>query len=273
MTRLDQRSAWDAAAAAYQASHAPEEPVVHYGPLAPTEADLQLLGAVRGLRILDLGCGGGQSSVAFARQGAMVTGVDISGEQLRFAHERMVHAGVTVDFRLADAADLTGFASNGWDLVFSTYALHYVTPLASCLAECWRVLGPGGRLVFSVDHPVRNLFFDEEEQELLPYAVRSYYDRRPLRWRFPGMGTPMTNNHYTIAGWLDHLDQAGFRLARLVEPEVPAAVAAVEWPEGGPLFTMRNIPHTAIFVAAKQGPCSLQTTGQGQKGQFPIVSE
>jgi SAM-dependent methyltransferase len=252
MTSHDQKSAWDAVAASYQAHHAPEAMLVHYGPLAPTEAELRLLGNVRGLHILELGCGGGQCSIAFARQGATVTGVDISPEQLRFAHERMVEAGVAVDWRLADATRLTGFEANSWDLVFATAVLHYVTPLASCLAECWRVLRPQGRLVFSVDHPVRNAFFDEEEQELSPYAVRSYFDPRPLRWRFPGVGTPMRNNHYTIAGWLDYLHQAGFQLTRLVEPEAPTSVAAAEWPEGDALFSMRNLPHTVIFVATKQ---------------------
>lgn len=252
----DQQRAWDAAAASYQANHAPEASLVHYGPLAPSEAHLRLLGDVRGLRILDLGCGGGQASIAFARQGAQVTGIDISAQQLRFARERMAAAGVTVDFRQVDATHLAGFADDHWDLIFSTATLHYVTPLAACLAECWRVLRPAGRLVFSVDHPMRNVFFDEEEQELVPYPVRSYFDDRPLRWRFPGVGTPMTHNHYTIAGWLDHLAQAGFQLLRLVEPAAPAAVAAAEWPEEDSLFSMRNLPHTVIFVAAKRAPHS-----------------
>lgn len=256
MTRLDQRGAWDAVAASYQTDYAPEAPIVHYGPLAPPEADLQLLGDVRGLRILDLGCGGGQCSIAFARQGATVTGVDISAEQIRFARERMAQAGVPVDFRVADAINLAGFPDNGWDLIFSTYAFHYITPLASCLAECWRVLSPGGRLVFCVDHPVRNAFLDEEDQGMMPYAVRSYFDCRPLHWRFPGVGTGMESNHYTIATWLDQLAQAGFRLTRLVEPEVPPTVAAAEWPEGSPLFSMRNLPHAIIFVAIKEVSCS-----------------
>jgi SAM-dependent methyltransferase len=252
MTRLSQQRSWDAVAASYQANHAPGAAIVHYGPLAPPEAELRLLGDLCGLHILDLGCGGGQCSVAFARQGATVTGVDFSREQLRFARTRMAQAGVTVDLRLADATDLAGFADEGWDLVFAAAVLHYVTPLAACLAECWRVLRPQGRLVFSVDHPVRNAFFDEEEQELAPYAARSYFERRPLRWQFPGVGAPMTHYHYTTAEWIDLLAQAGFQLARLVEPETPVAVAAAEWPEGDPLFSMRNLPHTAIFVATKQ---------------------
>jgi ubiquinone/menaquinone biosynthesis C-methylase UbiE len=173
---IDQRRAWDQAAAHYQQAIAEPRSLVHYGPWVPAEAELQLLGDVRGLAILELGCGGGQCAVAFAQQGAQVTGVDVSAAQLHYAQERAAAAGVAVTFVAASAANLVGFADGAWDLVFAVYALPYVTPLEQCLAECWRVLRPGGRLVFSLDHPVRDCFFDAQEQELVLYPVHDYFD-------------------------------------------------------------------------------------------------
>ena len=52
-----------------------------------TDDDLTLLDDVAGADVLELGCGGGQCSVALARRGANVTGIDLSAEQLSFARD------------------------------------------------------------------------------------------------------------------------------------------------------------------------------------------
>jgi SAM-dependent methyltransferase len=248
---LDQAAAWDQVAAHYQREVAEERTVVQYGPWSPTEAKLGLLGQVQGLTILELGCGGGQCAVALAQHGAQVTGQDVSEAQLAFARQRAAAAGVEIPFVAGSAVDLSGFGPETQDLILAVYVLPYVEPLAACLAECWRVLRPGGRLVFSLDHPLRDCFLDTEEQELTLYPVRDYFDETPIRWRFPGTHVRMANRHLPLSGWIDHLLVAGFVLVRLVEPPVDATVAASQWPEDSPLFPIRNLPQTVIFVAQK----------------------
>jgi SAM-dependent methyltransferase len=122
------------------------------------------------------------------------------------------------------ATELTGFVDEDWDLVFATYALQYVEPLSACLAECRRVLRPGGRLVFALDHPMRDCFVDADDQEMVIYPVRDYFDQRPMQWRFDAALTPMRNAHYPISTWHDLLVAAGFQLTRLVEPRTPSAI-------------------------------------------------
>ena len=61
--------------------------VAHYGPDIPTEAELRLLGDLKGKKVLELGCGGAQCSIAFAKQGATAIGVDFSAAQLAFARQ------------------------------------------------------------------------------------------------------------------------------------------------------------------------------------------
>ena len=253
MPSFDQRRAWNAVAAQYQAEVAPVDALVHYGPWAPSEAELHLLGEIRGLYILELGCGGGQSAVALAQQGGEVTGLDLSEVQIDFARRRADQAGLQVNFVVGDAAKLEAFTSSAWDLILATYVMPYIAPIEACLAGCYRLLRPGGRLIFSLDHPFRTLFFDEEEQELVLYPVRSYFAERPIHWRFPGANRPMLSHHRTIATWLELLHNAGLHLVRLVEVQTPPAVADEQWPEGDPLFSMRNLPHTAIFVTQKPG--------------------
>ena len=55
---------------------------IHYGPGSPNEKHLKLMGNLNGKKVLEIGCGGAQCGIAMAKQGAQVTGIDISKEQL-----------------------------------------------------------------------------------------------------------------------------------------------------------------------------------------------
>src|SRR5438132_12891509 len=78
----DNAAAWDRFAAAYQSGAQLPTSTAHYGPAIPTEAELRLLGDLKGKRVLELGCGGAQCAIAFVKQGASAIGVDFSAEQL-----------------------------------------------------------------------------------------------------------------------------------------------------------------------------------------------
>lgn len=251
----DLRAAWDRLSPIYQAHHEFSTADIHYGPWAPLERELLLLGDVGGQRILELGCGGGQCCIAFARQGALVTGVDISEAQLAYAHRLAMQEGVTVRFAQANAEDLSALAASSFDLVFSVNTLTYVGGAAACLAECCRVLAPGGRLVVALDHPLRHCFLDpglvDLDDELSIVPVRSYYEEGWHRWRWPGSGVVLQSYHRTIGEWTDLLAGAGLQLLRIVEPLPPADLLDDLLPEDGAQAPLRLIPHTVIFVAQK----------------------
>jgi SAM-dependent methyltransferase len=246
------RAAWNSTSPGYQAEHQIAVDAAHYGPFLPSEAELRLLGDVVGRRILELGCGGGQCSIAFARQGASAAGIDLSDEQIVFARRLAAQHGVAVDFQQGDAADLSRFAVASFDIVFSAYALHYVPAIERCLAEVARVLVPGGRLVFSLDHPLRGLFWDEEADEDSLVAVRSYWRRGPMEWQFSGSGAWMRSFHRTMGDWVDLLHGAGFKVQRILEPEPQLDNAeAISWSGSYDLEMVRLIPQTVVFVAKK----------------------
>jgi SAM-dependent methyltransferase len=253
--RPDLRAAWDRLSPIYQAHHEIPTASVHYGPWAPLESELNLLGDVAGRRILEIGCGGGQCCVAFARAGAVVAGVDLSDVQLAFARQMAEQARVTVQFVQGSADDLAAFAENAYDLVFSVNTVQYVAEMAACLAECHRVLRPGGRLVFSLDHPLRDCFFDaetgEEDDEMSIIPARSYFDSRPNRWRWGNTGILLQTYHRSIGQWTDLLAAAGFQLQRIVEPAPPVETLDSVWPADDALAPLRLIPHVIIFVAQK----------------------
>ncbi len=248
---VDLRSAWNAISAWYQARHDIPTASAHYGPWAPDENHLRLLGDVRGLRILEVGCGGGQCSIAFARQGAISAGVDLSDAQLDFARKLALDHGVEVHFQQGSAEDLSAYASNAWDVVFSAYAFQYVEQIEKALHECARVLAPGGRLVISLDHPFRDCFFDEADDDMTIYTSRSYFDAAPMHWTFGTTGVPMVSYHRTIAQWVAALTHAGLELQTLLEPAPPEEMLDEIWPSDDAFSTMRHVPVTIIFVARK----------------------
>ncbi len=248
---IDMRGAWNEISAWYQARHEIPTESAHYGPWAPLENELRLLGTVQGMRILEVGCGGGQCSVAFARQGAICAGIDPSDAQLVFARALAQSNEVDVDFQQGRAEDLSAFADGAWDVVFSAYAFQYVAELEQALHECARVLVGGGRLVISLDHPFRDCFFDEVDDDMTTFASRSYFDPTPMRWTFGNTGVAMVSYHRTIAQWIGALSAAGFVLQQLLEPTPPVAMLDEIWPVDDALSALRHIPVTIIFVAQK----------------------
>jgi SAM-dependent methyltransferase len=177
-------AAWDHYAAAYQAAARLPTSVAFYGPDIPNEAELRLLGDLRGKRVLELGCGGGQASISFVKQGAAAIGVDFSAEQLAYARRECDAEEVRVELRQGDVADLAFMRADSIDLVFSSYVFHYVEDLNRVFRQVHRVLKVGAPLVFSIPHPMWNTI-DATPDAAPPMVGRPYFDRSPIRRRVP----------------------------------------------------------------------------------------
>lgn len=107
----------------------------------------ELLAAVEGARrVLDAGCGSGRLTVALARSGAEVTGLDTSADRLADARARAAGAGVELRLLEADFEEPLPFADASFDAVTSRLALMIPADPVATLAELRRVLEPGGRL-------------------------------------------------------------------------------------------------------------------------------
>lgn len=104
------------------------------------------LGDVRGMSVLDLGCGHGMASVVLARRGARVTACDLSLGYLREAQARAAANGTAIRWALADGERLP-FGDASFDRVWGNAILHHLD-MRRVGAELKRVLGPGGVAVF-----------------------------------------------------------------------------------------------------------------------------
>lgn len=96
--------------------------------------------------LLDLGCGGGESSVFFARRGFQVTALDFSQTAVELARQNAKDANVTASFQQADLREPLPFSNEAFNTVVDHRALHCLTQPThrqQCFQEVHRVLRPG----------------------------------------------------------------------------------------------------------------------------------
>ncbi|MBH0780241.1 class I SAM-dependent methyltransferase [Nocardia bovistercoris] len=253
-SRKASRSWWDADAAQYHAEHAeflgvdtPDGEFV-WCPEGLHEGDMGLLGEVAGRRVLEVGCGSAPCSRWLAARGALPVGLDLSRSMLARGAAVMDRGGPRVPLVQAGAEDLP-FADESFDLACSSFgAIPFVADSARVMREVARVLRPGGRWVFSVNHPMRWIFLDDPGERGLTATV-SYFDRSPYVER-DADGTPTyVEHHRTVGDRVREIVAAGLVLEDIVEPDWPEWLEQ-EWGQWSPLRGAL-FPGTAIFVSVK----------------------
>jgi 2-polyprenyl-6-hydroxyphenyl methylase / 3-demethylubiquinone-9 3-methyltransferase len=106
-------------------------------------------GGIAGKAVLDVGCGGGILTEAMARDGATVTGIDLSEKALGVARLHQIESGAVVDYRLTAAEDFADEMPHAFDIVTCMELLEHVPDPGSTIAACAKLVRPGGRVVFS----------------------------------------------------------------------------------------------------------------------------
>jgi 2-polyprenyl-3-methyl-5-hydroxy-6-metoxy-1,4-benzoquinol methylase len=108
---------------------------------------IRWMGDLRGKRVLDIGCGLGESSVYFAKQGALVTAVDISPGMLEVTQRLASRHGVKVETIEASAMDLSAIPHRQFDFVYAANLLHHVD-ISLFLDQVQPKLKPNGSALF-----------------------------------------------------------------------------------------------------------------------------
>ena len=103
-----------------------------------------------GLKVVDIGCGGGILSDAMARQGAQVLGADLAVKSLKVAQLHALEAGTQgVQYREISAEDLAEEQPGQFDVVTCMEMLEHVPDPASVVKACAKLVKPGGWVFFS----------------------------------------------------------------------------------------------------------------------------
>ncbi|MEO0621034.1 MAG: bifunctional 2-polyprenyl-6-hydroxyphenol methylase/3-demethylubiquinol 3-O-methyltransferase UbiG [Pseudomonadota bacterium] len=104
--------------------------------------------AFEGLRLLDIGCGGGLLCEPMARLGAEVVGVDPAARNIPVAKIHAEQSGLEIDYRVATAEDLAA-AGERFDVVLNMEVVEHVPDPAAYIATCASLVAPGGCMLTS----------------------------------------------------------------------------------------------------------------------------
>jgi SAM-dependent methyltransferase len=188
---------------------------ISWGIWAIDESELDVLGDVAGLDVVELGCGTAYFSAWLAQLGARPVGVDITPAQLATARRMMAKTGIEFPLVEADAAE-TGLPDASFDLVLSEYGASIWVDPYRWIPEAARLLRPGGRLVFLRNSTLVILCSDDE----VPAKERLVHQQFGMkRFEWPDGGVEF---HLAHGEWIDLLRANGFEIERLVEIQAPA---------------------------------------------------
>jgi SAM-dependent methyltransferase len=205
------REGWDRIAARGHGRTA----LPRWGPLTQTEDELHVLGDLAGAKVVEMGCGTGDSLVYLARHGAAeLWGLDISPVQIASARALVAAQGVEARLFASAMEHDPGIPHGYFDLAVSVFSLGWAVDLGRAMGNVAAYLREGGRLVFSWEHPVFNAL-DSAADGVVKFA-RPYHQEGVvdgLSWA----GIPIVLHARTIGTYVTALARAGFEIARMVE--------------------------------------------------------
>ncbi|MFZ4584163.1 MAG: class I SAM-dependent methyltransferase [Acidimicrobiia bacterium] len=237
------RAFWDADADDYQAVHgaALARRPKAWGVWRIPDRETGFVGDVRGLRVLELGCGAGQWAAACARDGAQVVGIDLSISQLRHAQQRSKGRFGVVN----TTATALALRNESFDLVLSDHgAVGFCDP-ELLLAEVHRVLRPGGALVFCIESALHALTWNEATETNDTTLHRPLLESSLFEYGGGTLDTVLSD-----AGWMRALRRHGFAIAEVMELTPPdnAATTYVDWV---PVEWARQWPAEVLWRAVR----------------------
>lgn len=208
--------------------------------------DIRMFDSVEGMDILEIGCGGGQCSVALAKRGGTVTGMDLTRAQLDHARDLVADHDVDVPLIEGDIREIP-LADESFDIVFNAWVFQWIGDLETCFQEAFRVLRPGGRFAFSMPHPLYEIV-DPETQTI----ENSYFDtdRYVITYEETEYDQPLYR--HTVSGIYNALMDAGFDVVELLEPgtDDPSDYEEGPWDEYTPEL-MAKVPQVLVVDARK----------------------
>ena len=179
------------------------------------ESELNVLGDVAGLDVVELGCGTAYFSAWLARRGARPVGVDVTPAQLATARRMMEKTGIEFPLVEADAAE-TGLPDASFDLVLSEYGASIWVDPYRWIPEAARLLRRGGRLVF-LRNSTLVILCSPDEVPASETLQRPQFGMHRFEWPEGGV-----EFHLGHGEWIDLLRANGLEIERLVEVQAPA---------------------------------------------------
>jgi SAM-dependent methyltransferase len=218
---------------------------IAWGVAGVPESEVDVLGDVSGLDVVELGCGTAYFGAWLAKRGARVVGVDVTPAQLETARRCMEATGIELQLLEASAEEVP-LPDASFDLALSEHGASTWCEPSRWIPEAARLLRPGGRLVFLHGTPFVYAHYPDvgdASREL----QRPYFGMHRFQW------TPEDGVEFqlTYGGWIDVLVGAGLAVERLVELRTPEGAARHEYYSDWDPEWSRHWPAEEIWVARK----------------------
>ncbi|UOQ47380.1 class I SAM-dependent methyltransferase [Gracilibacillus caseinilyticus] len=124
-----------------------------------------------GLKVLDAGCAAGWYTKTLLQRGAEVIAIDVSKQMVEAAKRRV---GDQADIRQLSLAEPLPFEQDRFHYVISSLTLHYLEEWQPTFREFSRILKPGGKLLYSIHHPLTEIRLAEQPDY---FSVEAYIDQ------------------------------------------------------------------------------------------------
>ncbi len=207
---------------------------------------IEACGDVRGLTVLDCGCGEGRFCRMLLERGARhVVGIDLCPPMLSAAARL---AAGSDHYILADAQNLGFLRDASFDLAVSYLNQCDLPDFAANTREIFRLLKPGGRLIVANVHPMRSAvggWLKSKDGAKRHVILDRYFEEGARRW--PIMGITITNFHRTLSTYIRVYRQGGFAIDDIIEPTVEPGDLA-RFPE---LDDELRVPNFIVLVLTK----------------------
>ncbi|HEX3053700.1 MAG TPA: class I SAM-dependent methyltransferase [Aggregatilineaceae bacterium] len=238
------RFAWNAAAPKFYGRCV----LPAWGVFGEGQARPDLIGEIAGKTLVEIGCGSGHSiQYLLAHGAAKVYGIDFARAQIDFARETNRDAIEAGQVELFEAPMEERLAIGPVDTVFSIFALGWTVDLDRTLANVRHYLKPGGRFVFSWEHPLFAHVGLETDANTAAVTVQSsYHDEKVSEFTAWNGEQPVYLCNRKISTWFQALRRHQFEILEFLEPE----------PEDVP-EKYRNPARYYAIQKARQVPCLL----------------
>lgn len=178
-------------------------------------ATLSLLPDVKGLRILDAGCGPGIYSAWLISHGAIVTAIDATLDFVQMTIERTKQKAIVFQWDLEDR--LSFAEENSYDLILCPLVMDYIKNWRPVFQEFYRILKYEGSFIFSCGHPASNFYRNWPDDNYFEV------DLHEMEWKGFGEPNPRIKSYRrSLQNMINPLIDSGFILDRILEPQPPS---------------------------------------------------
>ncbi len=229
---MENRRYWDGMAHEWVApgERAWDAPDPFWGIWGVPEAELEMLPPdMAGMHAVELGCGTAYVASWMARRGATVSAIDNSERQIATARRLALEHGVELEL-VHGNAETTPFADASFDFGISEYGAAIWCDPYRWIPEAYRILRPGGRLVFLGNHPLVTVCSPwDGSTPIVRELVRPYFELHRADWTGVEVSPGGVEFNLPLSEWLSLFRRVGFELEDYREPRPAEGGARVSF--------------------------------------------